>query len=750
MKTFYLYSVIVFLLAGLLVMVTAEETVVPDFTVKSNEARIILIKPDATIGNVKGTLYVNGKYKSIKISNTVLSLPLESGKHYLISESPGDTGVTIDLKPGTLYYLIDPSDAAALKTLGDILYDKKNSTGALAVYRQVIKADPTSTGFYKRYAELVVNAKGKDEEVIKAFDGVIASNEADITTFLTLARIYKKKADNKKATAAQKKANYTSAVETYEKALKLEPRNKEALGAIAECKVKMGDTQGATGALEDVVNANPDAVNEYKKLGDLYAKQKQKVKAMGAYKKYLDKGGKNQVLAKKLGDYYYTARQYKDAVKYLAMVKGKASQTIGHQRKLADAYYTTGKYKSAIFVYKKLNAKNLKVNIKKDIRRKLAESYIQLNDNPKALYWIKQYSKISKGKNREVSYLNAYLQEKSNPAKAQTLYAANTKSFPRDHRNFLRLGMMYAKRRNTLSKAVVMLKKAVVLVDTIPAVWLEIAQVYGKLRKTNEELNAYKKYIQTDPENLEANIRVGLILLERNKISEGMGYLEKAHKKSPENVNVMVALAKGYVSTGRSQEALDLLTRAKKLKPGEPSIRRQLYAIYKEKGQDQQALDEIKQLLEIKRDSESLLLYAQLLLKSGDVTGAENAIEDIRATDPENIEALMMLATIYRKNKKYADAIGVYKEVNLIDSKYTSAISGQAQIHLIQDKILWAEKYFRNALKIDPDFAGAELGLAKIASLRKDKAKYKKHLDRAYFLDPKDPEIKKEYQKSKK
>jgi tetratricopeptide (TPR) repeat protein len=390
------------------------------------------------------------------------------------------------------------------------------------------------------------------------------------------------------------------------------------------------------------------------------------------------------------------------------------------------------------------------VNIKKDIRRKLAESYIQLNDNPKALYWIKQYSKISKGKNREVSYLNAYLQEKSNPAKAKTLYAANTKSFPRDHRNFLRLGMMYSKRRNTLSKAVVMLKKAVALVDTIPAVWLEIAQVYGKLRKTNDELNAYKKYIQTDPENLEANIRVGLILVERNKISEGMGYLEKAHKKSPENVNVMVALAKGYVSSGRSQEALDLLTKAKKLKPGEPSIRRQLYAIYKEKGQDQQALDEIKQLLEIKRDSESLLLYAQLLMKSGDVTGAENAIEDIRATDPENIEALMILATIYREKKKYADAIDIYKEVNLIDSKYTPAINGQAQIHLIQNKILWAEKYFKNALKMDPDFASAELGLAKIAELRKDKAKYKKHLDRAYFLDPKDPEIKEEYQKSKK
>ncbi len=750
MRVFTKSPYVCFILFGLLYGVTAEESALPEFSTAPNEARIIIVKPNETLGELKGKLFYNGKYRGARIDNTVLSLPLESGEHYLISVNPGDTGVVVDLKAGTLYYLVDPADAGSLVRLGDVLYEKKNSAGALAAYRKALKADPMVTGFYKRYAELVIAAKADEDEIVTALNGVVSSNEADLTTFLTLGRIYKKRAENKNAPAEQKKANYTRAVEKYEKALRFDSQNKEALKAVAECKVKLGDAQGAVDALEDVVEANPDAVKEYKKLGDLYNKQKKITKAMSAYKTYIDKGGKDQNLITKLGDYYYSLKQYKDAAKYLAMVRGNTSQNVYHQQKLSDAYYKSGQYKNAIAVFKKLNAKNLKVHLKKDIRKKLAESYIHINENAKALYWIKQYSKLSRGKDRDVSYLNAYLQEKSSPSKAQTLYEANTKSFPRDHRNFLRLGMMYAKKRGALSKAVVMLKKAVALADTIPETWLEIAKVYGKLRKTTDELNAYKKYIQTDPENLEANIRVGTILLERSKTQEGMVYLEKARKKAPDNVQVMIALAKGYAVAGRSDEAVELLTAAKKKRPSDPAIRRQLFVLYKQKGQGQQALDEIKQLLAIKRDNETLLLYAQLLKQSGELAEAENAIEDILATDPENIDALMLLASIHRKNKKYEAAIDVYKEINLIDPKNVEAINGQAEIHLVQNKILWAEKYFKSALKNDPDFAQAELGLAKIASMRKDRKKYKKHLDRAYLLDPENPEIKEEYQKAKK
>ena len=53
------------------------------------------------------------------------------------------------------YLSLKPADASAQKNLGDMLYEEKNTAGALAAYDAALKADPSVKGFYKRYVELV-------------------------------------------------------------------------------------------------------------------------------------------------------------------------------------------------------------------------------------------------------------------------------------------------------------------------------------------------------------------------------------------------------------------------------------------------------------------------------------------------------------------------------------------------------------------------------------------------------------------
>jgi hypothetical protein len=47
-------------------------------------------------------------------------------------------------------------------------------------------------------------------------------------------------------------------------------------------------------------------------------------------------------------------------------------------------------------------------------------------------------------------------------------------------------------------------------------------------------------------------------------------------------------------------------------------------------------------------------------------------------------------------------------------------------------------------LEVDPKFALAEFGLAKIAKVRKDQVAFKLHLENAYKLDPDNIQIKEE------
>ena len=227
------------------------------------------------------------------------------------------------------------------------------------------------------------------------------------------------------------------------------------------------------------------------------------------------------------------------------------------------------------------------------------------------------------------------------------------------------------------------------------------------------------------------------------------GIMETANTFSPNNFEVMSALATGYLKTNRTKEAVNLLDKAKKIKPNDIENRKKLLEAYSKLGQRKQALSEMKGLLQVNRDPGLLMLYAKLLYEEGDVKDAENAIEDIRATDPENIKALMLLALIQRSRKKYNEAIETYKEVIFIDANYAPALFERAETYMQQNKPQWAERFYYRALRADPKYARAELGMANICRLRKDKAGHLKHLKAAKQIDPNDPKIKAECKKAK-
>jgi len=634
------------------------------------------------------------------------------------------------------YLALNPNDAESQRDLGDLLYERKELDGALDAYRMAIKIDPAIKGFYKRYADIVI-AKGQQDEVIKALSGVIKAGEADLGTYTTLGMIY------------QKKNLYKNAIEMYEKALKLDPQNTDALVALGDCQAGMGNINDAVITYEQAVMMNTKADKEYKTLGDLYMRQKKTEQAYGAYKKYLNSGVKDEDVALKVGLYMYDKKNYDEVKKYLGMVGGAAANDAGYLQALGEACFYTGDLDRAIQLFKNLLSRNPKTP-KASILLMLAQAYEKKKDNTSAVAYYNQYLETG-ARDADVAFRRAYMEESLNQTmNAEKHYEQNITLYPGDFRNYLQLGMMYAKKKETAMRAVTLLQKVTALADTIPSVWLEIARVYGKLGKTDDELEAYKQYVKSDPQNVEANVRLGMILLDKGKLSEGMIYLETANTLKPGDLQIMLALTSGYMVTKRIGEAESLLNKAKQIKPDDNEIRQQLANLYIEKGDRKKAIDEIKEILKTNRDNKLLLTYANLLYKEGRTKEAEEAIEDIRATDPENIEALMTLALVQRSKKKYDEAIETYKEIMYIDGNYAPAIFERAEVYMLQDKPQWAQKFYERALRADPNHALSELGLAKIAKLRNDRAAYIMHLTKAYQLDPNNKDIQDEYKRSQK
>ena len=613
--------------------------------------------------------------------------------------------------------------ADAQRDYGDVLYKLKDYDRALNAYRAALKLNPAIKGFLKRYAEIVI-AKGQQDEVITALSGVIASGEADFGTYQTMGLMY------------QKKGVYPKAIEMYQKALQLDPQSNEALSALASCQAASGALNDAIISYEQVVMMDTGAAPEMRELGDIYFKQGNMAAAAKNYKKYFAKVPSDQVIAKRLAKYASDSQDSEGVVRYLSNMQFRAEEDIDYGLMFATACIATKKNKDGIRVLETLRAMRPKGMVGRTILKTLAEAYEKDGQESLAAESYGAYCSLPGVSDPDAAYKHAFLLEKSNPLAAQRVYEGNIKQYTDDYRNFLRLGLLLSSKQETLSKAALYLKRTTTLAESVPAVWLELGKVYGKLGSEQDELDAFRKYLQTDPQNAEANKRVGIILARKGQLSEALIYLEIANTLAPNDPDVMASLAKGYLTTNRKNEAIDLLKKVKAARPNDPDVRFQLYDLYQKTGQKDKAKDEIKELATLQHDNKYLQKYAQACIELGDLKSAEGAVEDILATQADNIDVLMLKAKIQVINKDYDKAIDTYKEISFIDQNNAPSMVERANVYLLQSKPQWAETFFQRALKADPKSAMAELGLARVSKLRKDSSAYQDHMDRAKALDP--------------
>jgi tetratricopeptide (TPR) repeat protein len=211
------------------------------------------------------------------------------------------------------------------------------------------------------------------------------------------------------------------------------------------------------------------------------------------------------------------------------------------------------------------------------------------------------------------------------------------------------------------------------------------------------------------------------------------------------DVPALMKQAKEFQEINQLKKAIAYLRKVKQLKPDSVVVRETLVSLYKEMDLPDFELIELKGLIEIKPDNTQRIRYAALLRKNKAYDEAINAIEDVRAVDPENIPALLELGQIYTDQKMYPEAIETFREVTYIDAKNAMAKYYQAEIYLAQNKPRWADKYYKDALKKDPKLGIAVFGLAKIAKMYNNEENYRMHLERARELSPDDPEILKAY-----
>jgi tetratricopeptide (TPR) repeat protein len=343
---------------------------------------------------------------------------------------------------------------------------------------------------------------------------------------------------------------------------------------------------------------------------------------------------------------------------------------------------------------------------------------------------------VSASVDLEESYKQARLNEDTNQSLAIMAYNANIKKFPKDPRNYVRLGVIYSQKNETLDQAAANLNSAVRLVDNNADIWLLLAQVNGKLKRTDAELAAYKKYSSLNSKDLTVSRRIGEINYEKKLWTEAITNLEIFLTTNDKDVKVLLMLVDAYEATNRQAKATELLAKAKDLNDRDPGVRERLYTMYKKGGLKAKAEAEIRDLVSITRNNKHRLMLCNELIEAQKYDEAASVVAEVRMNDPLNFEGLMVTATIQKLQKKYVESIETYKSVLYLNDRYAPAYSGRADAHFAMNEFDKAEGFYKRALELDPKLASAALGLAKVYKAQNKRDLYNTYLDLAKRLDP--------------
>lgn len=626
-----------------------------------------------------------------------------------------------------IYTKFRPKDAEALRDLGNMYYAKGKKTEALSAYRKAITADAKINKIYKNYVSLVLEY-GKYREKMSAMNGAIAAGEADANVYKTLGGIY------------AKAKNYNKALSMYKEAVKLDRKNSKLLIDYADCLVKTGALEKASSTLEQALKINPSATKEYKLLGDLNMKQKKTDAAIKAYVKYLSKASSDEATARIVAEYYYGKKKYSEAYKYYSMVK--KDTPISVLVPFGMSALQTKKYREAITALEKVRVSKSKVSGRDAAYKALAEAYEKSGNPKKAAEVLHDYIKLPGVKDPDAAYRIASVYESIDVAKAVKIYKSNTSRYPKDYRNFLKLGFHFINTKNDKG-AIVALEKCIKLVDTIPDVYLKLGSIYNRLNRRNDMLRVYRKFLEVAPQNAGAQAQIGKELLEKNMTQDAMVFLEMANSIDDDNPKYMTLLARGYLATDRQREGARLLEKVVKKSRGNISkdLRITLADVYMATNRYGKAADELKELIKTDNSKEVMIKYAKALFFAGKENDALKIAQRVKAKDPMNVKAQMMVGQIQVAQKKYNDAIETYKEILYVDQNYAPALCARANVYLIQGKTQWAQTFYDRALKADPNNAMVYLGLARLAKEKKDYASYTNYIEKARKLDPQNREI---------
>jgi len=600
------------------------------------------------------------------------------------------------------YIELKPADIQSVKLLGDLLFAQKDIDGALAAYRKALAADPTIKGVYKRYFDIATQ-KGNAADINQALTGAINAGEAD-------AAMYAVQGDN-----FLKQDACPKAIQMYQKALVVDPKNNAVLISLANCQMKTGSLQDAAITYEQVIAFSPNDSHLYKQLGDCYMAQKKKDAAITVYKKYLDKEPGDVAVAITVGQSAYNAKEFADAVKYLSLVTGDAAKSSGFLTMMAQSYYQTKDNAKAKKMYVQLAALNPQ---DASLEKILYDLESKEGNKEEALSHLRKYAAINTKDAGAQKDLGDILYDRKDLNGAYAAYKTALAADPTIKGIYKRYAEL-AGTRGTIDENIAVLSAAVAADEADAGMYSTLGSLYEKKALYPKAIQMYQKSMQLDPRNVNVMIALGSCQLKSGATNDAAVTYEQVLVFNPSDTKIYKMLGDMYLQQQKKDQAVSVYKKYLDKQPGNMALAMLIgqYA-YTNKNYDEAATYLGMISGEEAHKTSFITMFANASYQKKDYVRAKELYNDLASQTPLNPDVFKTLYDICQKTNDKDGMINNLRKYAALNPKDAQAQRDIADYLYDQKDMNGAYAAYKNAVTADPGIKGIYKRYAELATTR--------------------------------
>jgi len=324
-------------------------------------------------------------------------------------------------------------------------------------------------------------------------------------------------------------------INLYKKSMAANPQNVDAYYNLADLYGDIGVKSKAIKLYEKIIKDQPEERDAYFYLGNLYAREGSTEKSIRAYKKFLSVRANdersfvkvilayNEALKNNSKNGLFIKARNEVFNKYVEQIN-KNTVTIKSLSNLGYLYHSIGDIERAISAY--LRALDIDADYVEVIYR-LGHAYKDRGYLDEALAMYREVLKLSpkeKDVNRYIGTI--YGRQKKYEKAIEYCKLAGTAN-PEGGEAYFDLGYMYEAKGN-LREAMNYYQKAIKYMPDNANIYYNLGNIYSTLRLQRKAAFYYKKSIELDPRNIDAHVNLSIAFFKQGQYEEAIRYCDIA------------------------------------------------------------------------------------------------------------------------------------------------------------------------------------------------------------------------------